>query len=165
MIAGEIPKEIPFIKKQIMEILKNPFTNKDTAMMTIKDGLTNFYKNDMPDYYAKNKTLVDKAIQGTQLAYSHNVFPAMKVFYDKYPDHIGHKETNGCFRCHNNTMVSDKGRVISKDCNICHTIIAQGPMNKLEKTAVTDTLPFKHPIDIEDAWKEGNCADCHQYLY
>jgi len=50
MIAGEIPKEIPFIKKQIMEILKNPFTNKDTAMMTIKDGLTNFYKNDMPDF-------------------------------------------------------------------------------------------------------------------
>jgi len=109
-------------------------------------GLPIFTKTICLTFIPKTKRWLTKPYKA-----AHDVFSALKVFYDKYPDHIGRKETNGCFRCHNNTKVSDKWRVISKDCNICHTNLAQVPMNKLEKTAGTNTLLFNHPIDKEDA--------------
>lgn len=42
------------------------------------------------------------------------------------PTYIGHLESNGCFRCHNDKFKAPNGKVISKDCNLCHTIVAQG---------------------------------------
>ena len=89
----------------------------------------------------------------------------MKVSYDVYPEHIGHLETNGCFRCHNDSFKADNGRVISKDCNLCHTIVGQGNPEKMEYSTIKDSLEFRHPVDIGTAWKEANCAECHLYLY
>jgi hypothetical protein len=30
---------------------------------------------------------------------------------------------------------------------------------------VFDTLEFVHPVDIENAWVEMACSDCHAALY
>ena len=32
-------------------------------------------------------------------------------------------------------------------------------------TTIENSLEFRHPVDIEEAWKEMTCADCHRYLY
>ena len=85
--------------------------------------------------------------------------------WDAYPNHIGHSEFNGCFRCHNGNHESEGGRVISRDCNLCHTILAQGNAENFETTSIDMPLEFKHPVDIDEAWKEMACADCHRYLY
>jgi hypothetical protein len=41
------------------------------------------------------------------------------------PDNLGHFYFNGCFRCHDGQHASPQGKVISKDCNLCHTVIDQ----------------------------------------
>ena len=97
--------------------------------------------------------------------YSKHFFPFMKANWDAYPIHIGHSEFNGCFRCHNGQHESEDGKVISRDCNLCHTILAQGTMDNLETTTVDNSLEFKHPVDIGEAWKEMACTDCHRNLY
>ena len=56
--------------------------------------------------------------------YSVNVFPAMNVDWDTYPNHIGHTHFTGCFRCHNDEHESDDGQVISQDCDTCHSLLA-----------------------------------------
>ena len=89
----------------------------------------------------------------------------MKVRYDVYPNYIGHLETDGCFRCHSDRHTSDNGRTITKDCNICHTIVSQGNLNELMSVPVFDTLEFKHPENIDEMWKEVNCSECHKYLF
>ena len=61
-----------------------------------------------------------------QKAFSQNTFPKMKVTYDHYPEHIGHLESDGCFRCHNDAFKAEDGSKISRDCNLCHTIVGQG---------------------------------------
>jgi hypothetical protein len=66
----------------------------------------------------------------------------------------------GCFRCHDGKHVSPEGKVISKDCNSCHTILYQGP-EQVPSTYTTAGAEFIHPEDIGDAWKETNCNDCH----
>jgi hypothetical protein len=165
ILTGEVPGEIPFIKRTAMGILRNTFTDKDTAFMQIRDGIVNYYKSDFSDYFEKNSALIEKSVVATQKAYSQNTFPHMRVTYDAYPDHIGHLEVEGCFRCHNDAFTSDTGVKISKDCNLCHTIIGQGKRDLMQYTNIRDTLDFQHPVDIGTLWKEVNCSECHKYLY
>ena len=57
--------------------------------------------------------------------YARNVFPEMKVSWGVHPNHIGHEDFLGCFRCHDDNHKNADGRVISQDCETCHTILAQ----------------------------------------
>ena len=165
MLQDEISREIPFVKQVSMGVLTRSFTDMDTALMTIRDHITDYYKTGYGDFYARNTALLDSSITAIQNAFSQNTFPRMKVSYDGYPDHIGHLEYEGCFRCHNDAFVSDSGRKISRDCNLCHTIVGQGKPDEMEYTSIRESLEFKHPIDIGTVWKEANCSECHRYLY
>jgi hypothetical protein len=157
--------DIPFIKKTAMEILRETFSTTDTAMMKIAGSITDFYKINYPDYYSKNNDLINSSVASIQKAYSQNTFPKMKVAYDFYPEHIGHLESDGCFRCHNDTFKAENGRKISRDCNLCHTIVGQGKPGTMQYSTIRENLEFQHPVDIGTAWKESNCAECHKYLY
>ncbi|MCD6596674.1 MAG: cytochrome c3 family protein, partial [Bacteroidales bacterium] len=76
-----------------------------------------------------------------------------------------HLEFNGCFRCHNDQHKSKEGRFISMDCNLCHTIIAQGVPDTLQVTNYNSSLEFVHPNDPYQDWKEMLCVDCHSEMY
>ncbi len=165
LLTGAVSKEIPFIKKVSMDILKQSFRDKDTALMTINDQITGYYKTFGNNLYERQNESINNSISAIQTAFSQNTFPAMKVTYDRYPEHIGHLETEGCFRCHNDVFKSESGRTITKDCNLCHTIVGQGRPGMMQFTAIRDTIEFQHPVDIGTAWKEANCSDCHRYLY
>jgi nitrate/TMAO reductase-like tetraheme cytochrome c subunit len=165
MLNSEISKDIPYIKRTAMGILRNTFTDKDTALMEIRDGITSYYKTDFSDYFENNQEKIDGAVTALQTGFSKNTFPRMKVTYDAYPDHIGHLETEGCFRCHNDSFTSENGRKITRDCNLCHTIIGQGKPDEMEYTQIRETLEFRHPIDIGTLWSEVNCSECHKFLY
>jgi hypothetical protein len=134
--------------------------------MYIDSVVTSFYQSDYPDYFAENQEKIAKAVAGIQEAYSLNAFPNMRVTYVDYPDHIGHLETNGCFRCHSDLHVSESGKTISKDCDLCHTIIAQGVPGEMVVTNVFDTLEFQHPVQLRnDVWKVAFCSECHKNLF
>jgi hypothetical protein len=165
MISGVIPSDIPYIKYIAMQVLKDSYATKDSAFMAIKKGIIDFYKTDHADYFAANEGKINTAIAGIEDAYSRNVFPFMKVDYQAYPDHIGHLQSRGCFRCHNDKFKSEEGRVISRDCNMCHTIIGQGKPGAMQLVPVTDTLEFVHPVDIKGVWKTSDCSECHNILY
>jgi len=165
MLTGEVSKNIPFFKKVTMDILRNTFSDKDTALQILDDGITNYYKAEYADFYANNTESINNSISSVKKAFSINTFPKMKVTYDLYPEHIGHLESEGCFRCHNDSFVADNGRVITRDCNLCHTIVGQGKSGNMEYTSIKTNLDFQHPVDIGTAWKEANCSECHRYLY
>ena len=165
MITGLIPKDIPFIKKAAMQALKDPFTSLDTAMTSIRDSIRVFYQKKYPVIYSGFKQKIEIAINAIQEEYRKNAFPGMHADASRYLNHIGHLESDGCFRCHSGRHKSNKGVVISRDCNLCHTIIAQGPENKKAVTSIDQSLEFVHPINIKDAWKKGFCSDCHRALY
>lgn len=163
--AGSIPKELPSIKSKAMDILGTDYSTTDTAMIVIKDKINSFYKEKYPDIYANKKYLVDRAVSGIQEAYKKNIFPEMKVKWSVYPNNIGHMEFMGCFRCHNDNHATQQGRLIKKDCNLCHSINAQGPPDKLELSSINSFLQFKHPgEEVGDSWKEMHCAECHTGL-
>jgi nitrate/TMAO reductase-like tetraheme cytochrome c subunit len=165
LLTGSVSKQIPFIKKVAMEVLAENFTDRDTALATINDRISGFYSENYKDFFDKNRGIIESSISSIQKSFSQNTFPFMQVRYDAYPEHIGHMETEGCFRCHNNTFKSESGKTISKDCNLCHTIVGQGRPDDFKTTTIKESLPFEHPVDIGTSWMEANCSDCHKYPY
>jgi nitrate/TMAO reductase-like tetraheme cytochrome c subunit len=165
MLTGDVSREIPFMKKASMEVLRETFSDKDTALMKIRQGITDFYRMNYPEVYLGNTETINNSISHIQRAFSVNTFPRMKVTYDAYPDHIGHLESPGCFRCHNDSFKSEDGRIIARDCNLCHTIVGQGKPQEMEYSTIRDSLLFRHPVDVGNAWYEANCSECHLYLY
>jgi hypothetical protein len=165
MTAGTISPELPEIKSLSIELCSEEYPSHDSAMYHIRKEITRFYTENYPDIYEEKKALVENTIIGLQNEFSANIFPEMKVRWDAYPDHIGHLEYNGCFRCHNDLHTTQDGEVINKECNSCHIINAQGiPGNNMELALVGQTLEFRHPEDIGEIWRESLCVDCHTGL-
>lgn len=164
---GNIPVNLPQIKYITMSIFANTFENPDTAKRDIRNTILAFYKENYPDLYKNKLALIEQGIQGAIKAYFGNNFPLMGADWDHYPNHKGHVEYNGCFRCHDNNHVAENGRVISKDCNLCHTILQQGVKGSMFSAPIDSGLNFIHPIEIEDVDFNGTdqCIDCHRYLY
>jgi len=165
MIAGTIPNNIPYIKKAAMEALKLPFTDKDTALRNISSSINSYYKDDHPEVLTRNTLRIRKAINVIQGEYQKNAFPYMRADATRYLDHIGHLESDGCFRCHSDRHKTAKGETISRNCDLCHTIIAQGPTGTISTSAIDKTLEFVHPTDIKGKWKDYFCTECHRVLY
>lgn len=165
IIQGSIPKDLPFIKKVAMNVLKGPFTDTDSSVRYIRDSILNFYRMDYPQIFETRRGDIDRAIAGILNGFSLNVFPYMRVTSSTYLNHIGHLESDGCFRCHSGRHKSKTGKVISRDCDLCHTIIAQGPTSQIQYTTLDKSAEFIHPVDIKDNWKTYLCTECHRQLY
>jgi len=165
LASGAIPAQLPEIKMLAMQIFNHPFTDRDSGSMYIRETVQEYYQDNYPEVAQVSGALIDQATAGLLEGYNKNFFPFMKANWDAYPMHKGHSEYNGCFRCHNGQHESENGEVISRDCNLCHSILGQGTMDDYETTTVDNSLDFKHPVDIGEAWKEMACADCHRYLY
>jgi len=165
MSEGKISKTLPGIKKVAMEVLYPEYSTKDSAFMAITSKITNFYQKSYPDLITSRKSEIDNAIVEIQSGYASNIFPFMKANWKSYPNNIGHMEFDGCFRCHNNRHATESGKVISKDCNLCHNIIAQGTPANMEYSKSFEPLEFKHPVDIDEAWRTELCSSCHSQLY
>lgn len=162
--AGKISLDIPEIKSVAMMVLAKEYPTSDTAMMEISNAVNEYYTKYYEDFYAENKSAIEKAISAIQDGYNKNVFPYMKATWKEYPNFMGHVESMGCFRCHNNSFKSDDGHVISQECTLCHSIKAQGPAGDIQYANGDSALVFRHPYDMED-WKDMACYECHQALF
>ncbi len=163
--AGNIPKELPEIKLVSMGILAEEFPTEDSAMLYIESEINDYYASNYEDIYNENYKLIEQAIKGIQDEFKQNIFPEMKVSWKAYYNNIGHLEFNGCFRCHNDKHTTTEGRIISMDCNLCHSIVAQGVPDTLQIGSIYDELEFVHPNDPYGDWKEYRCVECHIDLY
>ncbi|MHC1707173.1 MAG: cytochrome c3 family protein [Bacteroidales bacterium] len=165
LVSGVIPKDLPFIKHIAMQVLKNPFTTKDSAINFIRDSITTFYQENYYQIYKTRSASITKAIDGITQGYLKNAFPFMRANSSVYLNHIGHLESEGCFRCHSDRHKTEKGEVIPKDCELCHSIIAQGPTGNTLSVTLEESMEFMHPVNVKNAWKTGLCSECHRKLY
>ena len=109
LAAKTIDPALPFARKRAVEALKAAASGPDAARR-FESATGN----------AKGAAVV-------RTLFERNVFPAMKVTWGTYPNHLGHaddgpKPASGCFRCHD-------GKGLTQDCNTCHTLVAMGEKN------------------------------------
>jgi len=160
--AGKISRDLPEIKTIALEVCIEEFETSDSALVYIESNILEFYEDNYPEVIEENSALLQQAITAIQEEFSKNIFPEMKVRWDEYTINIGHTKFDGCFRCHNDNHSSDEGKIISMDCNLCHTINAQGPIDDMEYATFDQSLEYRHPGDMDkEDWEDSFCSDCH----
>lgn len=127
--AGAISRDLPFVKKKALELLKAKYTSQEEAGKAIADGLNAYYTATYPDLASAKKAEISKAIEAVQAVYNRNVFPNMKLDWGYHPNNIGHEDFPGCFRCHGGNHESKDGKAISGDCEACHQVLAMEEEN------------------------------------
>jgi hypothetical protein len=158
LLAGRLDVSLPYIKQQAVTVLANQYGTTEAAMEGIATDLHKFYLTKYPDIDKNRQNDIRSAIAEVERIYRSTTFPEMKLDWKTHPNNIGHFYFNGCFRCHDGQHVSSDGRVIRKDCDICHSILGQE--EGATKLIASGGTPFKHPVDIGDL-TQVSCSDCH----
>jgi nitrate/TMAO reductase-like tetraheme cytochrome c subunit len=151
MAMNQIDPGIPWIKTNALFVLTRPYKNADEGRDGIATALAAKYPND---------ARLQQATATIQQIYADNFFPEMKASWISYPDNVGHMIFPGCFRCHDGLHKTEDKKLTIKanDCNTCHTILAQGAGDELNKLAPAGQK-FNHPGgDLDD---NPSCIDCH----
>jgi len=125
MATNRISPELPFAKKKSVELLRATYPDRGTAARKIPASFAEYYRTTYPQEYQTHRALVESSGQQVAEIYLRNVFPNMKITWGTYPNNIGHEDFLGCFRCHDGSHKSADGKLISDDCEACHTVLAQ----------------------------------------
>lgn len=157
---GRIDPSMPWAKAKVVKALTGKigaegdpavvYATREEAEAKIEEYLRKEYPDDKR---------VDAMVTEAKALYKINFFPEMKADWRIHPDHIGHKDTPGCFRCHDGKHFAADGKTSIKgsDCNACHIIVAQGSGVDLEKVTPKG-VAFFH---IDSEFSDPNCAECH----
>ena len=126
LVEGRIDKTIPFIRKEGLKLLQADYASHDEARAKISEALTAFYAAGHPE---TERAKVDAAAREIGEIYAQNVFPGMRVKWGTYPNHLGHTDSPGCFRCHDGEHTEPGGGAIAGECDTCHTLLASEEEN------------------------------------
>jgi len=150
---GRIDRSLPFIKREGVRILtEQEYPSHEAARDGIAAAVEDYYAKNYPNL-AKSEA-VEQAGKALGDAYCWNNFPQMKVVWNTYPTHIGHKQSPGCFRCHDNKHKTDTGEKISKKCGTCHEVIAEDESD----SKVLQELGLQEPPPAPPAAEEATTA-------
>ena len=124
LATGAISASLPFAKQQSIELLNRPYTSGADAASRIPADFEAYYRQKQPASYESRRPEIVHAAAALLAIYSRNVFPEMKITWGTYPNHLGHTDSPGCFRCHDDGHAAAAGAKITQDCNACHNVLA-----------------------------------------
>jgi nitrate/TMAO reductase-like tetraheme cytochrome c subunit len=149
MATGKIDPSIPWVKSNVVAVLVAPYNTETEAIAKIGETLQAKYSGNPK---------VEPVIAVARDIYKRSFFPEMKTDWRAHPNNLGHKESAGCFRCHDGKHKSPEAKAISaSDCNSCHTILAQGAGPQLEQLNAKGHSFFH----IDAINEEFSCNNCH----
>jgi hypothetical protein len=127
--GGLIDRSLPFVKRESLRIIDAEYASHEAARTAITEELGRFYTENYPAIAADRADAISAAAETLGDIYSVNVFPQMKVWWNTYPNHIGHEESPGCYRCHDKKMRTSERVEITSECDACHTVLADREEN------------------------------------
>jgi hypothetical protein len=127
--GGLIDRTLPFVKRESLRVIQEQYESHEAARAGIAAELGRFYAENYPEVASAMSEEIGTAATALGDIYSVNVFPQMNVWWDTYPDHIGHEQSDGCFRCHKRSMRTEDREQVVNDCDTCHTLLAEEEEN------------------------------------
>jgi hypothetical protein len=164
MASGLIPPSLPWIKKVAVDALVREYGERDAAHTGIRKEILGFYAKDYPAVREVRTADLEAAVKRVTDIYDRSVFPKMKVNWTSYASNIGHRNSPGCFRCHDGAHVNEEGKVLSKECTVCHTMPQRGPLSPIG-TAMPESTQNWHPWELKGKHATMLCNRCHAAGY
>ncbi len=121
---GIIPDDIPYIRREALDALRTKSASKEKGLEQVGRHLLAFYKKHYPDIFYNRSDDLEQVGDILKTRYDTYIHPGMNIGWGAYPSHLGHDNNQGCFRCHNENMVSEDGSKVAYDCTVCHDIFA-----------------------------------------
>ncbi len=167
---GRIDRSIPFVKKRALDII----AKAATLHGPMEEQLPKFRqiiadaapKGPMkPEQKAAEEQFAKTMLEILELS----EFEAKDLTWKSFPNHVGHKDFPGCFRCHDGKHFSAKGEAIRLQCTLCHEI-PQVTVDGTLKTVASTKMPGLTPPDSHNApnWMhdhrtkiDSSCEMCH----
>ncbi len=120
LAIGRVDRTLPYIRRAMVEALRVDVLEGETGPTGVGRQLVAFYRAEYPEVAAERAEAIERAVAVTDAIQAENVFPEMKIDWGTYPNDLGHTDSSGCFRCHDDEHRAADGSVIRQDCEICH---------------------------------------------
>jgi len=110
---------------------------------------------------------VDSAIALVAKLHADNTYSEQELNWQTHPNNIGHRDSPGCFRCHDGEHFNAAGEAVRLECNLCHSIpqIVRPGVIEPMLPLVTGLEPSSH---LDSTWiarhhveLDETCANCH----
>jgi hypothetical protein len=169
---GAIDVTLPYVKREGMRILWAEHETIEDADAAA-ERLTDFYELFYPEIAESKAEEISQAIERIKFLYRLSATPEMRVTASTYPDHLGHTDYPGCFRCHDggHFLVVDgvaTTRTIPSTCDTCHTFpqigpaVASLPLGQPPETHDDVLFMFNHKNFTTEIDPGGQtCGECH----
>ena len=170
MADGRIDRSIPSIKARALAIIDKAATLHGP----MEDQIGKFKQiiadaapkgEQKPEQKAAEEKFAKAMLDILQLS----EFEAKDLTWKSFPNHVGHKDFPGCFRCHDGKHVNAKGEAIRLQCTLCHDI-PQVTVDGTLKTVASTKTPGLTPPDSHNAPNfmhdhrskvDDTCQMCH----
>ncbi len=124
LVDDAMDRTLPYVRREAVRLLRGSYLSEADATTGIADSLRAFYQREYPDVLTQSGDAVDAAARTITAIWRRNIFPDMNITWGTYPNHIGHRDFPGCFRCHDEEHATADGETIAQNCDNCHTLLA-----------------------------------------
>jgi hypothetical protein len=168
--SGRIDRSLPSAKQRGVELiaavekLTGPHTEQSKTIdkLIADSAAKSAPKPDAKDAEAK----FDKAMKDILFA---SAFEAQGLTWKSFPNHTGHKDTPGCFRCHDGKHFDEQSHAIRLQCTLCHdlpTVTREKGKGSVPSTIVAGVGPpesHQAPNWMREHYQslDSSCAACH----
>lgn len=162
----QISNQIPDIRRRAIQVYSQIYETTEKGLVGIA-ALVDYYKQYHPEFYAANSQLLTDAIQVLQNAYSASVYPEQNSDWNTHPNNVGHKDSPGCFRCHDGKHLNAEQQAIRLECNLCHSVpVVSGPYDIVTRIEISrgpepETHRNANWISMHNQVINSTCTNCH----
>jgi len=119
-------RDLPYYKKQAKQAIESEYATHAEGVAAVRDSIFSFYQSEYPEVAAARAELVESGADYASRVFARTSFPEMKTNWETHPNHIGHDDFPGCWRCHDDEMATADGEhVIPMDCENCHVFLVE----------------------------------------
>lgn len=167
MRSGELSSTLPGLKRLLLDGLAREYPNAAAARSAIHEHLTQAYQRSHPALLLRHRAEIEQAAEFAVRLHARGNHQEQRISWGAYANHLGHRFSTGCFRCHDGKHVTSAGKVLPNDCDrSCHTAPSMGPLlanGSVGQNGTGTWHPWKIPnLDPKIPGHDNlQCADCH----
>jgi len=174
---GRLDPRFPYLKARAVELLNREFKDPDEARELVSEAWASYeeefpeLKEKYPDAWERSEDLLEKEQEMMAGLLLRNQFAAADISWRSFPDNAGHRNSPGCFRCHNGRHQTTEGDLLPVGCTQCHSIPIVTTRDRIGGSLL-DLTDMRRPrshnaqdftfVHHELAEEENaNCDSCH----